>query len=47
MDEPDPVVRLASLGWDEQFAAAFAMLGGEPGLQPGRVAIEFNHLYRL
>ena len=47
MDEADPVARLASLGWDEQFAAAFAMLGGEPGLQPGRVAIEFNHLYRL
>jgi ribosome biogenesis GTPase len=37
---------LAELGWDEAWAAAFATNAG-PDLQPGRVAIEFNHLYRV
>ncbi len=37
---------LAELGWDDGWAEAFRMIAG-PDLQPGRVAIEFNHLYRV
>src|SRR3954452_21136443 len=37
---------LAELGWDERWADAFRTVGGAD-LQPGRVAIEFNHLYRV
>ncbi|MBI3049357.1 MAG: ribosome small subunit-dependent GTPase A [Acidobacteria bacterium] len=40
-------MRLARLGWDDAFAAAFdaLQLGGD--VQPARVAIEFNYLYRV
>lgn len=37
---------LKDLGWDEQWAAAFAPHAAE-GLIPARVAIEFNYIYRL
>jgi ribosome biogenesis GTPase len=40
-------VDLASLGWDEQFAAAFDVLSLGADAEPARVAIEFNYLYRL
>ena len=44
-------MRLADLGWDEAFATAFKALSpsGSPGvdLQPARVVIEFNYLYRV
>lgn len=38
---------LASVGWDEQFAAAFDALSLGANAEPARVAIEFNYLYRL
>ena len=37
---------LKDLGWDEQWAAAFAPHAAG-GLLPARVAIEFNYIYRL
>jgi len=37
---------LATLGWDARWAEAFAPHATE-GLQPARVTIEFNHLFRL
>jgi ribosome biogenesis GTPase len=37
---------LNDLGWDEDWARTFAPYAGE-GLVPARVAIEFNHIYRL
>jgi ribosome biogenesis GTPase len=37
---------LEGLGWDAAWAAAFAPHAAE-GLAPARVAIEFNHLFRL
>lgn len=37
---------LAALGWDDTWAAAFAPYVTE-GLTPARVAIEYNHLFRL
>ena len=37
---------LADLGWDEGWERAFAAVAGSH-LQPGRVAIEFNHIYRV
>jgi ribosome biogenesis GTPase len=40
-------VRLDELGWDEQVAAAYAPWGARPGHLPARVAVEFNHLYRV
>lgn len=43
----DPVpFNLADLGWDPAWAAAFAPHAAA-GLAPARVAIEFNHIYRL
>ena len=38
--------QLSRLGWDEDFAAAFDAIA-EPGLQPARVGVEHNHLYRV
>ena len=39
---------LSDLGWDEAFAREFAALAADaPDLYPGRVAIEFNYLYRV
>lgn len=44
--EPSPSLDLATLGWDEAWASAFAVVAG-PELVPARVAVEFNHIYRL
>jgi len=38
--------RLAQLGWDEFFEEAFTAIG-QPYLQPARVGIEHNHLFRI
>jgi ribosome biogenesis GTPase len=42
-------MRLTELGWDDDFARAFEEDGFavQEGVQPGRVAIGFNYLYRL
>jgi ribosome biogenesis GTPase len=40
-------VRLDELGWDEQTAAAYEAWGARDDHQPARVAVEFNHLYRV
>ena len=40
-------MRLSELGWDASFAAHFEPWSHKAGVQPGRVAIEFNHNYRL
>lgn len=39
-------MRLQALGWDEEWAATFAPLAA-PHVEPARVAIEFNHIFRL
>ena len=38
--------RLLPLGWNRFFAAAFDEID-EPGLQPARVGVEHNHLFRV
>jgi hypothetical protein len=38
---------LAELGWDETFAAAFERWTATPDVEPARVVIEFNHIYRV
>lgn len=38
---------LTELGWDEDFAARFAPWADLPDVRPGRVLIEFNHIYRV
>ena len=38
---------LAELGWDAEWARAFEPWAALPGLQPARVAIEFNHIFRV
>jgi ribosome biogenesis GTPase / thiamine phosphate phosphatase len=40
-------MRLVDLGWDDDRAAQFAPWRDNPAVQPGRVAIEFNHNYRV
>ncbi|MGH9253521.1 MAG: ribosome small subunit-dependent GTPase A [Vicinamibacterales bacterium] len=40
-------MRLAALGWDEPFAAAFDRLALGADVEPARVVIEFNYLYRV
>jgi ribosome biogenesis GTPase len=40
-------MRLGELGWDDVFERHFEPWRERPDVQPGRVAIEFNHLYRL
>ena len=40
-------MRLVDLGWDEGFAGAFEALSPGAELQPARVVIEFNYLYRV
>ena len=40
-------MRLADLGWDEAFAGAFLALSPGADVQPARVVIEFNYLYRV
>lgn len=44
--ETHETLDLEALGWDEAWAAAFAPHAAE-GLLPARVAIEFNHIFRL
>jgi ribosome biogenesis GTPase len=47
----DPAImtamRLNELGWDHQFAQQFSEHAVRANLQPARVAIEFNHNYRV
>jgi ribosome biogenesis GTPase len=38
---------LADLGWNDRLAALFEPWRGKPHVEPARVIIEFNHLYRL
>ena len=38
---------LTELGWSEALGAAFAPWHGKPDHEPGRVVVEFNHLYRV
>ena len=38
---------LTRLGWDDSWAADFASWSDDPGVEPARVVIEFNHIYRL
>jgi len=40
-------MELEGLGWDEALARAFEPWAGKPDVQPGRVLIEFNHIYRV
>lgn len=40
-------MRLAQLGWDDAFAASFECRAAMPDVEPARVAIEFNHIYRV
>ncbi len=40
------MLSLETLGWTEPFARAFSMLD-EPGLVPGRVSLEHQHLFRV
>jgi ribosome biogenesis GTPase / thiamine phosphate phosphatase len=41
-------VRLSDLGWSEDRARQFdEAVAGKPDLYPGRVAVEFNHNYRV
>jgi len=40
-------LRLTGLGWDDAFAAAFEAIGPGANVEPARVAIEFNYLYRV
>ena len=41
------MMHLRDLGWDEGLAHAFEPWAGKPHLQPGRVFIEFNYLFRV
>jgi ribosome biogenesis GTPase len=40
-------VQLDELGWDAGLAAAYEPWAGRADHTPGRVAVEFNHLYRV
>src|SRR4051812_25404517 len=40
-------MRLAQLGWDARFAQAYEQWSAGADVQPGRVAIGFNYLYRV
>ena len=40
-------MHLEELGWNETFAREFAALASKADVQPARVAIEFNHIYRV
>jgi ribosome biogenesis GTPase len=39
--------RLAVMGWDDVAAKAFEAFAATPGVEPARVIIEFNHIYRV
>jgi ribosome biogenesis GTPase len=38
---------LTELGWNDQFAAAYEPWRSNAGVRPGRVAIEFNQIFRI
>jgi len=38
---------LADLGWTDRFAAEYAPWAGKKDVRPGRVAIEFNQIFRI
>jgi ribosome biogenesis GTPase len=40
-------VTLAELGWNDHFAAQYASLAAKKDVRPGRVAIEFNQIFRI
>ncbi len=40
-------MRLEELGWTGSFARAFDALASKAEVEPARVAIEFNHIYRV
>ena len=40
-------MQLAELGWNDARAEQFAPFSGKADVRPGRVAIEFNHNYRV
>ncbi len=40
-------MRLTALGWDEPLASAFDALSFDADVEPARVVIEFNYLYRV
>jgi ribosome biogenesis GTPase len=40
-------MRLAELGWDDGVAKAFEPFAATPDVEPARVIIEFNHIYRV
>jgi ribosome biogenesis GTPase len=40
-------VPLSAFGWDEERSREFEGLAGKAGVEPGRVAIEFNHIFRV
>ena len=40
-------MRLEELGWDELRAREFANLAVKEHVEPGRIGIEFNHIYRV
>jgi ribosome biogenesis GTPase / thiamine phosphate phosphatase len=40
-------MRLHELGWDDGVAQAYAPWRGVADVQPGRVALEFNYIYRV
>jgi ribosome biogenesis GTPase len=40
-------MRLGELGWDDALARHFEPWRERPDVQPARVAIEFNHIYRV
>ena len=37
---------LEQLGWDDTLARAYAAWAGKQDIQPGRILIEFNYIYR-
>src|SRR5918996_167890 len=40
-------MRLAGLGWDVEMTKAFEPFAATPHVEPARVIIEFNHIYRV
>ncbi len=40
-------MQLTDLGWDDEFARSFAPWANDVHVQPGRVGIAFNYIYRL
>src|SRR5215212_9375968 len=40
-------MRLEDLGWDDRFAAAYDAWQSKNDVRPGRVAIEFNQIFRI